>query len=66
MAKTIATLFVRIIRDERVYNKVCEEVRSADISSLQSMDKSLKYTEMVRVYHVQKSRAEIRGVSNDR
>lgn len=50
MAKTMATFFVRIIRDERVYKKICDEVRSADISSLQSMDKSLKYTEMVRVH----------------
>ena len=47
MAKTLATLFVRIIRDERIYRKVCDEVRTADVSSLQSMDKSLKYTEMV-------------------
>ena len=49
MAKTLATLFVRIIRDERVYKKVCEEVRSVDMSSLQAMDKSLKYTEMVGI-----------------
>ena len=48
MAKTLATLFVRIIRDERIYKKVCDEVRSADLTSLQTMDKSLKYTEMVK------------------
>jgi len=47
MAKTLATLFVRLMRDERVYKKVCEEVRSADLTTLQSMDKSLRYTEMV-------------------
>jgi len=47
MAKTLAILMVRLIRDKRVYDKVCAEVRSADMTSLQTMDKSLRYTEMV-------------------
>jgi len=54
MAKTLAILMVRLIRDKRVYDKVCAEVRSADMTTLQTMDKSLRYTEMVgrRCYRV--------------
>ena len=47
MAKTMATILVRIIRDEAIYKKVCDEVRQAKTDDLLSMDKSLKYTEMV-------------------
>ena len=47
MAKTMATVLVRLIRDQRNYNKVIEEVRQAKLDDLLSMDKSLRYTEMV-------------------
>ena len=47
MAKTLATFFTQVMREPHVYDKLVKEIRSADTSSLQSMDKSLLYTETV-------------------
>ena len=47
MVKTLANMLVRVMREPRVYKKMVEEIRDANLISLQSMDKSLRYTEMI-------------------
>jgi len=47
MGKTLSTVFTRLMREPVIYAKLVEEIRKADVSSLQNMDKTMRYTEMV-------------------
>ena len=47
MAKTMSNLLVRVMREPRVYEKMVAEIRESQIGDLQTMDKTLRYTEMV-------------------